>query len=197
MKINKKLLALTLCGGLATGIFFANGKENSVQAGEEKAEAHILTTDKELYKSVSKDVKLPKQVIFKDEKKDMNFLATSTYNSENSNLMDNKADDYVATSVSESSEGTKYYTHRYNSNDNSQRVTFNVIGTETNIDTTGYDTKTVHLANGIEATFAEGDAAQVLAFNDPRDNLYYALIGEKEDGKFTVEELLEIANSIE
>ncbi len=53
------------------------------------------------------------------------------------------------------------------------------------------------MSNGIEATYAEGDAAQVLAFNSPKDNLYYALIGEKDVGKFTTEELIGIANSIE
>ena len=106
--------------------------------------------------------------------------------------MDNKAGEYIATSLSESSEGTKFYTHRYENNDASQRITFNVIGTETNIDTTGYDTKIVRLSNGIEAIYAEGDAAQVLAFNSPKDNLYYALIGEKDVGKFTTEELIEL-----
>ena len=42
--------------------------------------------------------------------------------------MDNKAGEYIATSLSESSEGTKFYTHRYENNDASQRITFNVIG---------------------------------------------------------------------
>ena len=44
------------------------------------------------------------------------------------NFMDNKAGEYIATSLSESSEGTKFYTHRYENNDASQRITFNVIG---------------------------------------------------------------------
>ncbi|EJV77560.1 DUF4367 domain-containing protein [Bacillus mycoides] len=197
MKFNKKLLAVILFGGLATSMCLASGMEEKVQASEEKVEAYVLNTDRELYKSVSKDVKLPKKVIFRDDQKSTGILGETTYGIKNTNFMDNKAGDYVATSLSESSEGTKFYTHRYENDDASQRVTFNVIGTETNIDTTDYDTKIVRLSNGIEATYAEGDAAQVLAFNNPKDNLYYALIGEKDVGKFTTEELIEIANSIE
>ncbi|HFU7088130.1 TPA: DUF4367 domain-containing protein [Bacillus cereus] len=195
MKFNKKLLAVILFGGLATSMYLISGIEDKVQASEEKAEVYTLNTDRELYKSVSKDVKLPKKVIFKDEQKNQGMLENVNYRM--ANFMDNKAGEYIATSLSESSEGTKFYTHRYENNDASQRITFNVIGTETNIDTTGYDTKIVRLSNGIEATYAEGDAAQVLAFNSPKDNLYYALIGEKDVGKFTTEELIGIANSIE
>ncbi|HFJ9450015.1 DUF4367 domain-containing protein [Bacillus anthracis] len=195
MKFNKKLLAAILFGGLATSMYLISGIEDKVQASEEKAEVYTLNTDRELYKSVSKDVKLPKKVIFKDEQKNQGMLENVNYRM--TNFMDNKAGEYIATSLSESSEGTKFYTHRYENNDASQRITFNVIGTETNIDTTGYDTKIVRLSNGIEATYAEGDAAQVLAFNSPKDNLYYALIGEKDVGKFTTEELIGIANSIE
>ena len=195
MKFNKKLLAVILFGGLATSMYLISGIEDKVQASEEKAEVYTLNTDRELYKSVSKDVKLPKKVIFKDEQKNQGMLENVNYRM--TNFMDNKAGEYIATSLSESSEGTKFYTHRYENNDASQRITFNVIGTETNIDTTGYDTKIVRLSNGIEATYAEGDAAQVLAFNSPIDNLYYALIGEKDVGKFTTEELIGIANSIE
>ncbi|AIY77592.1 DUF4367 domain-containing protein [Bacillus anthracis] len=195
MKFNKKLLAVILFGGLATSMYLISGIEDKVQASEEKAEVYTLNTDRELYKSVSKDVKLPKKVIFKDEQKNQGMLENVNYRM--TNFMDNKAGEYIATSLSESSEGTKFYTHRYENNDASQRITFNVIGTETNIDTTGYDTKIVRLSNGIEATYAEGDAAQVLAFNSPKDNLYYALIGEKDVGKFTTEELIGIANSIE
>ncbi|MDE7549278.1 DUF4367 domain-containing protein [Bacillus tropicus] len=195
MKFNKKLLAVILFGGLATSMYLISGIEDKVQASEEKAEVYTLNTDRELYKSVSKDVKLPKKVIFKDEQKNQVMLENVNYRM--TNFMDNKAGEYIATSLSESSEGTKFYTHRYENNDASQRITFNVIGTETNIDTTGYDTKIVRLSNGIEATYAEGDAAQVLAFNSPKDNLYYALIGEKDVGKFTTEELIGIANSIE
>ncbi|PFJ27348.1 DUF4367 domain-containing protein [Bacillus anthracis] len=195
MKFNKKLLAVILFGGLATSMYLISGIEDKVQASEEKAEVYTLNTDRELYKSVSKDVKLPKKVIFKDEQKNQGMLENVNYRM--TNFMDNKAGEYIATSLSESSEGTKFYTHRYENNDASQRITFNVIGTETNIDTTGYDTKIVRLSNGIEATYAEGDAAQVLAFNGPKDNLYYALIGEKDVGKFTTEELIGIANSIE
>ncbi|PGX46925.1 DUF4367 domain-containing protein [Bacillus anthracis] len=192
MKFNKKLLAVILFGGLATSMYLISGIEDKVQASEEKAEVYTLNTDRELYKSVSKDVKLPKKVIFKDEQKNQGMLENVNYRM--TNFMDNKAGEYIATSLSESSEGTKFYTHRYENNDASQRITFNVIGTETNIDTTGYDTKIVRLSNGIEATYAEGDAAQVLAFNSPKDNLYYALIGEKNVGKFTTEELIGIAN---
>ncbi|RGO17661.1 DUF4367 domain-containing protein [Bacillus cereus] len=195
MKFNKKLLAAILFSGLATSMCLVSGMEDKVQASEEKVEAYALNTDRELYKSVSKDVKLPKKVIFRDEQKNQGMLEKINYGI--TNFMDNKAGEYIATSLSESSEGTKFYTHRYENNDASQRITFNVIGTETNIDTTGYDTKIVRLSNGIEATYAEGDAAQVLAFNSPKDNLYYALIGEKDVGKFTTEELIEIANSIE
>lgn len=195
MKFNKKLLAAILFGGLATSMYLISGIEDKVQASEEKAEVYTLNTDRELYKSVSKDIKLPKKVIFKDEQKNQGMLENVNYRM--TNFMDNKAGEYIATSLSESSEGTKFYTHRYENNDASQRITFNVIGTETNIDTTGYDTKIVRLSNGIEATYAEGDAAQVLAFNSPKDNLYYALIGEKDVGKFTTEELIGIANSIE
>lgn len=195
MKFNKKLLAVILFGGLATSMCLVSGMEDKVQASEEKVEAYALNTDKELYKSVSKDVKLPKKVIFRDEQKNQGMLEEINYGI--TNFMDNRAGEYIATSLSESSEGTKFYTHRYENNDASQRITFNVIGTETNIDTTGYDTKIVRLSNGIEATYAEGDAAQVLAFNSPKDNLYYALIGEKDVGKFTTEELIGIANSIE
>ncbi|PGR26246.1 DUF4367 domain-containing protein [Bacillus anthracis] len=195
MKFNKKLLAAILFGGLATSMYLISGIEDKVQASEEKAEVYTLNTDRELYKSVSKDVKLPKKVIFKDEQKNQGMLENVNYRM--TNFMDNKAGEYIATSLSESSEGTKFYTHRYENNDASQRITFNVIGTETNIDTTGYDTKIVRLSNGIEATYAEGDVAQVLAFNSPKDNLYYALIGEKDVGKFTTEELIGIANSIE
>ncbi|WP_263702710.1 DUF4367 domain-containing protein [Bacillus thuringiensis] len=195
MKFNKKLLAVILFGGLATSMYLISGIEDKVQASEEKAEVYTLNTDRELYKSVSKDVKLPKKVIFKEEQKNQGMLENVNYSM--TNFMDNKAGEYIATSLSESSEGTKFYTHRYENNDASQRITFNVIGTETNIDTTGYDTKIVRLSNGIEATYAEGDAAQVLAFNSPKDNLYYALIGEKDVGKFTTEELIGIANSIE
>ncbi|HDX9627710.1 TPA: DUF4367 domain-containing protein [Bacillus cereus] len=195
MKFNKKLLAVILFGGLATSMCLVSGMEDKVQASGEKVEAYALNTDKELYKSVSKDVKLPKKVIFRDEQKNQGMLKEINYGI--TNFMDNKAGEYIATSLSESSEGTKFYTHRYENNDASQRITFNVIGTETNIDTMGYDTKIVRLSNGIEATYAEGDAAQVLAFNSPKDNLYYALIGEKDVGKFTTEELIGIANSIE
>ncbi|HDR4605598.1 MULTISPECIES: DUF4367 domain-containing protein [Bacillus] len=195
MKFNKKLLAVILFGGLATSMCLVSGMEDKVQASEEKVEAYALNTDKELYKSVSKDVKLPKKVIFRDEQKNQGMLEEINYGI--TNFMDNRAGEYIATSLSESSEGTKFYTHRYENNDASQRITFNVIGTETNIDTTGYDTEIVRLSNGIEATYAEGDAAQVLAFNSPKDNLYYALIGEKDVGKFTTEELIGIANSIE
>lgn len=195
MKFNKKLLAAILFSGLATSMCLVSGMEDKVQASEEKVEAYALNTDRELYKSVSKDVKLPKKVIFRDEQKSQGMLEKINYGI--TNFMDNKAGEYIATSLSESSEGTKFYTHRYENNDASQRITFNVIGTETNIDTTGYDTKIVRLSNGIEATYAEGDAAQVLAFNSPKDNLYYALIGEKDVGKFTTEELIGIANSIE
>ncbi|PKJ53574.1 DUF4367 domain-containing protein [Bacillus sp. SN10] len=195
MEFNKKLLAVILFSGLATSMCLVSGMEDKVQASEEKVEAYALNTDRELYKSVSKDVKLPKKVIFRDEQKNQGMLEKIDYGI--TNFMDNKAGEYIATSLSESSEGTKFYTHRYENNDASQRITFNVIGTETNIDTTGYDTKIVRLSNGIEATYAEGDAAQVLAFNSPKDNLYYALIGEKDVGKFTTEELIEIANSIE
>ncbi|PEF60069.1 DUF4367 domain-containing protein [Bacillus cereus] len=195
MKFNKKLLAAILFSGLATSMCLVSGMEDKVQASEEKVEAYALNTDRELYKSVSKDVKLPKKVIFRDEQKNQGMLEKINYGI--TNFMDNKAGEYIATSLSESSEGTKFYTHRYENNDASQRITFNVIGTETNIDTTGYDTKIVRLSNGIEATYAEGDAAQVLAFNSSKDNLYYALIGEKDVGKFTTEELIEIANSIE
>ncbi len=195
MKFNKKLLAVILFGGLATSMCLVSGMEDKVQASEEKVEAYALNTDRELYKSVSKDVKLPKKVIFRDEQKNQGMLEKINYDI--TNFMDNKAGEYIATSLSESSEGTKFYTHRYENNDASQRITFNVIGTETNIDTTGYDTEIVRLSNGIEATYAEGDAAQVLAFNSPKDNLYYALIGEKDVGKFTIEELIGIANSIE
>ncbi|BCD25973.1 hypothetical protein BC30090_4870 [Bacillus cereus] len=195
MKFNKKLLAVILFSGLATSMCLVSGMEDKVQASEEKVEAYALNTDRELYKSVSKDVKLPKKVIFRDEQKNQGMLEKINYGI--TNFMDNKAGEYIATSLSESSEGTKFYTHRYENNDASQRITFNVIGTETNIDTTGYDTKIVRLSNGIEATYAEGDAAQVLAFNSPKDNLYYALIGEKDVGKFTTEELIGIANSIE
>lgn len=195
MKFNKKLLAVILFSGLATSMCLVSGMEDKVQASEEKVEAYALNTDRELYKSVSKDVKLPKKVIFRDEQKNQGMLEKINYGI--TNFMDNKAGEYIATSLSESSEGTKFYTHRYENNDASQRITFNVIGTETNIDTTGYDTKIVRLSNGIEATYAEGDAAQVLAFNSPKDNLYYALIGEKDVGKFTTEELIRIANSIE
>ncbi|MGH0595089.1 DUF4367 domain-containing protein [Bacillus pretiosus] len=195
MKFNKKLLAVILFGGLATSMCLVSGMEDKVQASEEKVEAYALNTDRELYKSVSKDVKLPKKVIFRDEQKNQGMLEKINYDITNS--MDNKAGEYIATSLSESSEGTKFYTHRYENNDASQRITFNVIGTETNIDTTGYDTKIVRLGNGMEATYAEGDAAQVLAFNSPKDDLYYALIGEKDVGKFTIEELIGIANSIE
>ncbi|MCC2340190.1 DUF4367 domain-containing protein [Bacillus cereus group sp. MYBK71-2] len=195
MKFNKKLLAVILFSGLATSMCLVSGMENKVQASEEKVEAYALNTDRELYKLVSKDVKLPKKVIFRDEQKNQGMLEKINYGI--TNFMDNKAGEYIATSLSESSEGTKFYTHRYENNDASQRITFNVIGTETNIDTTGYDTKIVRLSNGIEATYAEGDAAQVLAFNSPKDNLYYALIGEKDVGKFTTEELIGIANSIE
>ena len=176
MKFNKKLLAVILFSGLATSMCLVSGMEDKVQASEEKVEAYALNTDRELYKSVSKDVKLPKKVIFRDEQKSR-YVRKINYGI--TNFMDNKAGEYIATSLSESSEGTKFYTHRYENNDASQRITFNVIGTETNIDTTGYDTKIVRLSNGIEATYAEGDAAQVLAFNSPKDNLYYALIGEK------------------
>ncbi|MDA2599069.1 DUF4367 domain-containing protein [Bacillus cereus group sp. Bc061] len=195
MKFNKKLLAVILFSGLATSMCLVSGMEDKVQASEEKVEAYALNTDRELYKSVSKDVKLPKKVIFRDEQKNQGMLEKINYGI--TNFMDNKAGEYIATSLSESSEGTKFYTHRYENNDASQRITFNVIGTETNIDTTGYDTEIVRLSNGIEATYAEGDAAQVLAFNSPKDNLYYALIGEKDVGKFTTEELIGIANSIE
>ncbi|MCW1239461.1 MULTISPECIES: DUF4367 domain-containing protein [Bacillus] len=195
MKFNKKLLAVILFSGLATSMCLVSGMEDKVQASEEKIEAYALNTDRELYKSVSKDVKLPKKVIFRDEQKNQGMLEKINYDI--TNFMDNKAGEYIATSLSESSEGTKFYTHRYENKDASQRITFNVIGTETNIDTTGYDTKIVRLSNGIEATYAEGDAAQVLAFNSPKDNLYYALIGEKDVGKFTIEELIGIANSIE
>ena len=195
MKFNKKLVAVILFSGLATSMCLVSGMEDKVQASEEKVEAYALNTDRELYKSVSKDVKLPKKVIFRDEQKNQGMLEKINYGI--TNFMDNKAGEYIATSLSESSEGTKFYTHRYENNDASQRITFNVIGTETNIDTTGYDTKIVRLSNGIEATYAEGDAAQVLAFNSPKDNLYYALIGEKDVGKFTTEELIGIANSIE
>ncbi|HDR7352575.1 hypothetical protein [Bacillus wiedmannii] len=195
MKFNKKLLAVISFGGLATSMCLVSGMEDKVQASEEKVEAYALNTDRELYKSVSKDVKLPKKVIFRDEQKNQGMLEKINYDI--TNFMDNKAGEYIATSLSESSEGTKFYTHRYENNDASQRITFNVIGTETNIDTTGYDTKIVRLGNGIEATYAEGDAAQVLAFNSPKDDLYYALIGEKDVGKFTIEELIGIANSIE
>ncbi|HDR7667940.1 DUF4367 domain-containing protein [Bacillus wiedmannii] len=195
MKFNKKLLAVILFGGLATSMCLVSGMEDKVQASEEKVEAYALNTDRELYKSVSKDVKLPKKVIFRDEQKNQGMLEKINYDI--TNFMDNKAGEYIATSLSESSEGTKFYTHRYENNDASQRITFNVIGTETNIDTTGYNTKIVRLGNGIEATYAEGDAAQVLAFNSPKDDLYYALIGEKDVGKFTIEELIGIANSIE
>ncbi|MED0946911.1 DUF4367 domain-containing protein [Bacillus mobilis] len=195
MKFNKKLLAVILFGGLATSMCLVSGMEDKVQASEEKVEAYALNTDRELYKSVSKDVKLPKKVIFRNEQKNQGMLEKINYDI--TNFMDNKAGEYIATSLSESSEGTKFYTHRYENNDASQRITFNVIGTETNIDTTGYDTKIVRLGNDIEATYAEGDAAQVLAFNSPKDDLYYALIGEKDVGKFTIEELIGIANSIE
>lgn len=195
MKFNKKLLAVILFSGLATSMCLVSGMEDKVQASEEKVEAYALNTDRELYKSVSKDVKLPKKVIFRDEQKNQGMLEKINYGV--TNFMDNKAGEYIATSLSESAEGTKFYTHRYENNDASQRITFNVIGTETNIDTTGYDTEIVRLSNGIEATYAEGDAAQVLAFNSPKDNLYYALIGEKDVGKFTTEELIGIANSIE
>lgn len=195
MKFNKKLLAVVLFGGLATSMCLVSGMEDKVQASEEKVEAYALNTDRELYKSVSKDVKLPKKVIFRDEQKNQGMLEKINYDI--TNFMDNKAGEYIATFLSESSEGTKFYTHRYENDDASQRITFNVIGTETNIDTTGYDTKIVRLGNGIEATYAEGDAAQVLAFNSPKDDLYYALIGEKDVGKFTIEELIGIANSIE
>lgn len=195
MKFNKKLLAVILFGGLTISMCLVSGMEDKVQASEEKVEAYALNTDKELYKAVSKDVKLPKKVIFRDEQKNQGMLEEIDYGI--TNFMANKAGEYIATSLSESSEGTKFYTHRYENNDASQRITFNVIGTETNIDTTGYDTEIVRLGNGIEATYAEGDAAQVLAFNSPKDNLYYALIGEKDVGKFTTEELIGIANSIE
>ncbi|HDR6289285.1 TPA: hypothetical protein QCU33_005419 [Bacillus cereus] len=65
------------------------------------------------------------------------------------------------------------------------------------MDASGYETKTLYLADGTETTYASGDSAQLLAFNNKQDNLYYALIVEKTNGLFSSEELLEIANSIE
>lgn len=50
-------------------MYLISGIEDKVQASEEKAEVYTLNTDRELYKSVSKDIKLPKKVIFKDEQK--------------------------------------------------------------------------------------------------------------------------------
>jgi hypothetical protein len=193
MKFTKKILILTLCGGLFTSVFLVSGQDYNVKASEEIVTIDPLATDKELYKSVSRNIKLPQHVLFKEERKEFSAQYSTAY----ANITRNKADEYDAIAISESAEGTKYYTHQYNNDDKSQRVTFNAIGTETNIDTTGYNTKTVYLDNGIEAIYVEGDSAQVLAFNELKDNLYYALIGEKEEGKFTVEELLEIANSIE
>lgn len=191
MKITKKLLMLGLCGGIATGAFYSLGNDNAVQATEEKVETKMLTTDKNLYKSVSENIKLPKAVVFKED------TSTTTYSSFAPTKGENKANDYTKTSLSTSNEGTKYYTHEYANNDHSQKITYNVIGTNTTVDTSGYETKTVYLADGTEATYASGDSAQLLAFNNKKDNLYYALIGEKTNGSFSPEELLEIANSIE
>lgn len=74
MKFNKKLLAVILFSGLATSMCLVSGMEDKVQASEEKVEAYALNTDRELYKSVSKDVKLPKKVIFRDEQKNQGML---------------------------------------------------------------------------------------------------------------------------
>ncbi|PGL72076.1 DUF4367 domain-containing protein [Bacillus sp. AFS055030] len=183
MKLRNKLIIIAISAGLIGG-FVVKNKNNTAFAEKNVIEGTSITTDKELYKKLSPNIKLPKVVKFKENGSNTPGI--------------NKRSDFVATLLDVLPTGTRDYRHQYKSDDGKQKITFNVINRPTEVDLEGVPyQKKIILSNGVEATYASDNRMQTLSFNDPKTNLFYCLIGEKVEGEFTSEELLEILNSLD
>ncbi|TYO68602.1 hypothetical protein [Rossellomorea marisflavi] len=207
-----KLAIVSMVLGSGGGLLynqFNGAKEVSasttkVQEGE-SFELIQTSNDKELYKEFDSNIKLPKKVEFNRESVGKaSFNKSQSFSGEkkiNSLEKENKAESYIETDIREYVK-VKEYIHQYYDNDKRENITFQVFNDKINLDL-GEDkelglvtTKEVYLNNGIKAIFADGEDRNLLHFYDKASDLTYILVGTKEIGEFTENELLEIANSM-
>ncbi|MFF3022268.1 hypothetical protein ACFVRR_06335 [Gottfriedia sp. NPDC057948] len=184
MKKNTKIIVFSITAGLIGGIITNNSHSKKALANQDIKEDTVLTTNKELYKQVSTNIKFPKKVHFQEK---------------SSKLEKNKVKDIFQTSLQTLPTGTKNYQHSYQSDNKQQHILFNVITRPTVVDLDGVAIKKkITLSSGVEATYSDDDHIQTLSFNDPTSNLFYSLVAQKKDGgKFTIEELTDILNSLD
>lgn len=181
----KKRIAI-FTAALALGILGGTLSNNySAKADDYVTNGTTLTTNKELYKEVSSDIKIPSKVVLNSNSRMVN---------EQNNFQNTILDVIPET-------GTQDYRHFYYNNDHSSRVMFHVIENvlPTTVDASGVsETKEVKLDNGIVALYTNSGYTQTLSFNDLKTGLFYAFVGDSDEiNEFSLESLLEMANSLE
>ncbi|NWN97856.1 MAG: hypothetical protein HLX45_10000 [Bacillus sp. (in: Bacteria)] len=192
MKLRKRFI-IQICAviGLLIGaqIYINHNAEASSDNQKQKItnfSKKEVNNDKSTIKKLGKNTKLPTKVFFNKSSLDKNK---------------NKSSDFHSMSFSKISEDLVEYRHVYSNEDHTQNILLSIVDSKNksiqlgNIDSSKIK-ENVKLNNGVSATYLDQGNIQILTFTEPETKLFYSLIGQKDEGIFSLDELLDVANSL-